>query len=367
MSDINFHKPYKGREDNRYTFKIQKLYEYQYTLQEITKELHKILKKMPEYRNRNNATINLEINEITNQYDIKKKDFILILGKFYEKKEKGETYNIEELFSVRKVLINLIETLQRDIERLPVPQNNNRLSNNLEENYNEPLNRLSNNLEENNMTKKEKLKMIRKEAEKLSSKLLKNKNLGRSTFQSNMQQMKQEDKEAKEAELLKQYYREEREKAVREYENHLIRVNRCSREEREKQVRKFKKQLRPMNSNNNNINNNNRFFNRFLERAVVWTGKEWITLLGNDAIGYWEGKNNALNFWHDFSNNNRNNNINNNINNNNKFGPERAVVWTGNGWITLLGESARAYNEGRWNEINGDARSTNSSNNNSLG
>ena len=57
MLDINFHKPYRGREDNRYTFKIQKLYEYQYLLQEITKELQKILKQMPEYKNKNKATI----------------------------------------------------------------------------------------------------------------------------------------------------------------------------------------------------------------------------------------------------------------------------------------------------------------------
>ena len=70
---------------------------------------------MPEHKNKNKAKINLEINEMNNQYDIKKKDFILILGKFYEKKEKNEPYNIEELFSVRKVLIKSIETLQRDI------------------------------------------------------------------------------------------------------------------------------------------------------------------------------------------------------------------------------------------------------------
>ena len=61
-----------------------------------------------------------------------------------------------------------------------------------------------------------------------------------------------------------------------------------------------------------------------------------ITLWGNDAIDYWEGTTNASNFWR---------------NNNNRFGTERAVVYTGNGWITLLGEQARAYNEGRWNEI----------------
>jgi len=59
MTDINFHQPYQGREDNRYTYKIQKLYEYSYLLQEITKELHKILKQMPEHKNKNKAQITL--------------------------------------------------------------------------------------------------------------------------------------------------------------------------------------------------------------------------------------------------------------------------------------------------------------------
>ncbi len=74
MSDINFHQPYQGREN--YTFTIQKLYKYQYLLQEITKELQKILKQMPEYKNKKNANItptekknetnkNLFINSIT--------------------------------------------------------------------------------------------------------------------------------------------------------------------------------------------------------------------------------------------------------------------------------------------------------------
>jgi len=84
MSDINFHKPYQGREDNRYTYKIQKLYEYQYLLQEITKELHKILKQMPEYKNKNKMNINSKINEITNNFHVSKKDFGFILYKFYE-------------------------------------------------------------------------------------------------------------------------------------------------------------------------------------------------------------------------------------------------------------------------------------------
>jgi hypothetical protein len=80
MSDINFHKPYKGREDNKYTFLIQKLYNYQYTLQEITKELQKNLKQMPEYKNKNKANINLEINKLTTNVSFNPKDSNKILN-----------------------------------------------------------------------------------------------------------------------------------------------------------------------------------------------------------------------------------------------------------------------------------------------
>ena len=38
MEDINFHKPYEGRKDNKYTYNIQVLYRYQSLLQKITKE-----------------------------------------------------------------------------------------------------------------------------------------------------------------------------------------------------------------------------------------------------------------------------------------------------------------------------------------
>ena len=126
---------------------------------------------MPEYKNKNKATINSEINEITNTYYENKKDFSFILHKFYEMKAKSEPLDIDKLFSLRFVLIKSIETLQRSIERLPVRQNNNkRLSNNLEENNNEPLTRFTPKSETKIMTEKEKLKMIRKEAEKSRSK-----------------------------------------------------------------------------------------------------------------------------------------------------------------------------------------------------
>jgi len=172
MSSINIHQPYKGRENNRYTYKIQKLYETQYLLQEITKELYKIIKQTPEYRNKNNANINLYINEITNSQHISKKYFGLVLYKFYESKAKSEPLDIINLIFLRK-------TLQRSIERLPVPQNNNKnkFSNNLEENYNKPLTGFTPKSETKKMTEKEKLKIQRKIADKSKSKSGKSRNL----------------------------------------------------------------------------------------------------------------------------------------------------------------------------------------------
>jgi hypothetical protein len=293
MSDINFHKPYRGREDNRYTFKIQKLYEYQYLLQEITKELQKILKKMPKYKNKNKATINSEINEITNTYYENKKDFSFILYKFYEMKAKSEPLDIDKLFSLRFVLIKLIETIQRSIGRLPVPQNNNnkRLSNNLEENNNEPLTRFRPKTETNNMTEKEKLKMQRRIAEKSRSKKRDSNNLQKiGTYSKKNNENSRSFLDAIKAREFKKLSQEEVEsaiRAIRNLENRHISYGNFAH-----------------NSNNNS---------------------------------------NTISSISRYNNNNNNNYL--------RYGPERAVVWTGNGWITHSGESASAYNEGRWNEV----------------
>ena len=185
MSDINFHKPYKGRENNKYTFLIQKLYNYQYTLQEITKELQKILKQMPEHKNKNKVNINLEINKITNSINIKKHQYGSILQKFQQKKARGEPLlNIEDLFKVRKIILEHIKVLEEYISQITVPQNN-RFSNNLEENYNEPLTRLSPKSQTKNMTEKEKIKAQSKEAEKLLSKKYRKDNLVNNTYLEN--------------------------------------------------------------------------------------------------------------------------------------------------------------------------------------
>ena len=210
MSDINFHQVYKGREDNRYTYKIQKLYEYQYILQEITKKIHQFLKQMPSYKNRNNGNINSEINEITNQYYIKKKDFDFVLIKFYEMRAKGEPLDIGKLIEVRYVLIKRIETLQRSIERLPVPQNNNIFSN-LENNQSLALLKPKSKSETGKMTEKEKLKMQRKRAEKFESKRFRSNNLRRTGYS------KENEKESRNH--LKQIRKDERYRLENEEES----------------------------------------------------------------------------------------------------------------------------------------------------
>jgi hypothetical protein len=264
MSDINFHKPYRGREDNRYTFKIQKLYKYQYLLQEITKELQEILKQKPEYKNK--ANINLEINKLTTHVSFDRNPVTEsnILKSVIQKKNKAKIENIYlfNLVAARKILLERIPILESNIESLPVPQNSNDgYSNNEEPNYNKPLAKLKPKLKTNKkMTEKEKLKMIRKRAEKSPFKLLKNRNLGSSTFQSNSMQMQEEmnkeAQEAYEAELYNRYLREEHEEQERLWKlSHCDNSNNCSMSPPSYSPRWFTK-LRPIRFNGNSRSTN---------------------------------------------------------------------------------------------------------------
>jgi hypothetical protein len=187
MSDINFHQPYLGREDNKYTFLIQKLYNYQYTLQEITKELQKNLKQMPEYKNKNKANINLEINKLTTNVSFNPKDSNKILKNVTEKKAKTENIYLFNLVAARKILLERIPILESYIESLPVPQNSNdEESNNDEQNYFKSLAKSKPKLKTTkNMTEKEKIKAQRKGAEKLLSKKYKETNLVKNTYLTN--------------------------------------------------------------------------------------------------------------------------------------------------------------------------------------
>ena len=260
MSDINFHIPYNRREDNRYTFKIQKLYKYQYLLQEITKELQEILKQKPEYKNK--ANINLEINKLTTHVSFDRNPVTEsnILKSVIQKKNKAKIENIYlfNLVAARKILLERIPILESNIESLPVPQNSNDgYSNNEEPNYNKPLAKLKPKLKTNKkMTEKEKLKMIRKRADNL----LKNRNLGRSTFQSNSMQMQeemiQEAREANEAESYNRFLREEHEEQEKLWKlSHCDNSNNCSMSPPSYSPRWFTK-LRPMRFNGNSRSTN---------------------------------------------------------------------------------------------------------------
>jgi hypothetical protein len=188
MSDINFHQPYQGRDT--YIFRIQELYKYQHLLQEITKELQKILKQMPEYKNKNKANINLEINKLTANVSFNPKNSNKILKNVTEKKAKTEKIYLFNLVAARKILLERIPILESYIESFPVPQNSNEEeSNNGEPNFFEPFAKLKPKLkpksETKYMTENEKIKAQSKEAEKLLSKKNRKANLVNNTYLEN--------------------------------------------------------------------------------------------------------------------------------------------------------------------------------------
>ena len=238
MSDINFHIPYNRREDNRYTFKIQKLYKYQYLLQEITKELQEILKQKPEYKNK--ANINLEINKLTTHVSFDRNPVTEsnILKSVIQKKNKAKTENIYlfNLVAARKILLPILESY---IESLPVPQNsNNEESNNGEPNFFEPFAKLKPKLkpksETKYMTENEKIKAQSKEAEKLLSKKYRKANLVKNTYLAN--------KELSNEFMSNAFKKEESELEKEQWHYFLLNVDPEYR-------RQFK-------INNNNFNNN---------------------------------------------------------------------------------------------------------------
>ena len=276
MSDINFHKPYKGRENNKYTFLIQKLYNYQYTLQEITKELQKILKQMPEYKNKNKANINLEINKITNSINIKKHQYGSILQKFQQKKARGEPLlNIEDLFKVRKIILEHIKILEEYISQITVPQNN-RFSNNLEENYNEPLTKSKPKSETKYMTENEKIKAQSKEAEKLLSKKYRKANLVKNTYLAN--------KELSNEFMSNAFKKEESELEKEQWHYFLLNVDPEYR-------RQFKINNNNFNNNDGNSNNEEQY-NSFIYRPGP------IAVRGNRGqYKYWNLKKMTADGW----------------------------------------------------------------------
>lgn len=259
MADINFHKPYKGKND--YTYRIQELYKYQNLLKTITKELHKILKQDPEYKNKNNTIIKNDINEITNMVYVKNPNFMKILENIQKRDSKSKTY-LPNLYKARKILLERIPILEKYINTLPVPQNNNETNNQEPNNY--PY------FPKSKPKQKERITYIsEKDGKKAKSKLLRERNLGRSTFLNNNKQMKEEKKEknreaneAYEAEVYNNYLREEQEKQERQWKNY--------------------------NHNYNYRYNNNNNYIRY-GPIMVRNGIGYRALWGDDARAYNDG------------------------------------------------------------------------------
>lgn len=127
MDGIIFHKPYQGKVGNDYTYKIQELFRYYYLLQEITKELHEIIKQKPEHESikNNNQKINLEINKLTKNVSYNESESNKILQNVKNKKKsKFLDTHLFNLVCARKILLKRIPFLRRYIKTLPVPQNN---------------------------------------------------------------------------------------------------------------------------------------------------------------------------------------------------------------------------------------------------
>lgn len=150
---------------NNYTFRIQKLYKYKHLLQEITKELNKMLKKN-------------EIEKLTTTVSFNPKDSNKILESVKQKNAKTKEIYLFNLVAARKILLDRIPILELYIQSIPIPQNfNNEESNNEESNINELLSKSKPKSKPKKMTEKGKLKMQRKEAEKSLSKKSRGKNL----------------------------------------------------------------------------------------------------------------------------------------------------------------------------------------------
>jgi len=215
MSDINFHKPYKGKND--YTYKIQELYGYYYLLKEITKELHEIIKQNPEYIKikNNNQKINLEINKLNKSVSYNQKDSNKILQKVIDK-NKPKTLNIHlfNLFCARNILLKRIPILEQYINTLPVSQNNF-------ENINQGPNNYPNFQVSKPKQKERFTTSSEKDGKKAQSKLLRGMNLGHSTFQNSKRQMQEEQNleayKAQQAEEEYRYLREQHEKQEKKW------------------------------------------------------------------------------------------------------------------------------------------------------
>jgi len=204
MSDINFHKPYEGRKNNKYTYNIQLLYKYQSMVQKITKELRKTLRENPKYTNKNNTFIENYINKMTDSANVRSANLMKIIENI-ENSNNDTTY-VSNLCKARKIYLDEIPILEQYINTLPVPQNNFENINQVPNNY--PNFQVSKPEQKERLANMQKIEDSRKQKgiERENSKLFREANLGRSTIRRNINQMQKEQKNKNLYEQEKQAY-----------------------------------------------------------------------------------------------------------------------------------------------------------------
>ena len=187
MSDINFHKPYEGKKNNRYTYNIQLLYNYQSMVQKITKELRKIL--------RENTFIENYINRMTDSANVRSANLMKIIENI-EKPNNDITTYVSNLCKARKIYLDEISSLEQYINTLPVPQNNNNGNNNENNQENHIYFQELKPKQKKRLANMQKIEDSRtkKGIKRTNSKLNREANLGRSTIRRNINRMQKEQK-----------------------------------------------------------------------------------------------------------------------------------------------------------------------------
>jgi hypothetical protein len=100
--------------------KTQILLKYQDQLQRITDELRDILRKQTEFISKSDNNINKEINKLTQNVSFNQKESNRILSNIQEKKPKTNSIKLLNLVIARKIILNKIESLKKELWETPV-------------------------------------------------------------------------------------------------------------------------------------------------------------------------------------------------------------------------------------------------------
>jgi hypothetical protein len=100
--------------------KTQILLKYQDQLQRITDELRDILRKQTEIISKSDNNINKEINKLTQNVSFNQKESNRILSNIQEKKPKTNSVKLLNLVIARKIILNKIESLKKELWETPV-------------------------------------------------------------------------------------------------------------------------------------------------------------------------------------------------------------------------------------------------------